>query len=108
MISILIGVVSICVASCGVLPKGISYFGEDRVFGKSYNKTFKTLRRDAENWQPAWELGIAIQPHKDGRIKGVRIKNPTFGNVRLSVWDADTRQLLKTINVNINDTINYN
>jgi hypothetical protein len=101
-------VIILSLVSCGVLPKGISYFGEERVFGKSFNKTFKTERRDAENWEPAWELGIAVQPHKDGRIKGIRVKNPTAGYVRLSVWDADTRQLIQTMNVNISDTVNYN
>ncbi len=93
---------------CGVLPKGTSYFGEDSIFGKSFNRTFETLRRDAENWAPAWELGIAIQPQKDGRIKGIRLKNPTAGYVRLSVWDADTKQLMQTINAHISDTVNYN
>ena len=53
-------------------------------------------------------MGIAIQAHKDGRIKGIRIKNPTTGYVRLSVWDADARQLMQTMNVNISDTVNYN
>jgi len=102
------GTTFFCLVGCGVLPKGISYVGEERVFGKLFNRTFITLRRDAENWEPAWELGIAIQPQKDGRIKGIRLKNPTAGSVRLSVWDAETRQLIKTINANISDTVNYN
>ena len=96
------------ICGCGVLPQGTTYIGEQRVFGKSFNKTFKTIQRDAQNWEPGWELGIAVQPHKDGRIKGIRVKNPTAGYVRLSVWDADTRQLIKTMNVNISDTVNYN
>ncbi|MCY7292200.1 MAG: DUF4082 domain-containing protein [Ferruginibacter sp.] len=105
----LIYVISICcLVGCGVLPKGISYVGEERVFGKSFNRTFTTLRRDAENWEPAWELGIAIKPQKDGRIKGIRIKNPTAGYVRLSVWDADTKLIIQTLNANISDTLNYN
>lgn len=93
---------------CGVLPNGTSYLGEERIFGKSFNSTFRTEYREAGPRESAWELGIAIQPHKDGRIKGIRIKNPTLGYVRLSVWDADTRMLIQTMNVNINNTSDYN
>ncbi len=99
---------SIFLCSCGVLQNGISYLGEERVFGKSFNRTYEVLRRDAEYWEPGWELGIAIQPHKEGRIKGFRIKNPTLGPIRLSVWDAETRTLVQTINVTNSDTLNYN
>ena len=97
-----------CSTGCGVLNNGITYFGEERVFGKSFNRTYTTLRRDAQSWEPAWELGIAVKPQKDGRIKAIRIKNPTTGPVRLSIWDADTRQLMQTINATISDTLNYN
>ena len=97
-----------CSTGCGVLNNGITYFGEERIFGKSFNRTYTTLRRDAQSWEPAWELGIAVKPQKDGRIKAIRIKNPTAGPVRLSIWDEDTKQLMQTINATISDTLNYN
>jgi hypothetical protein len=93
---------------CAVLQKGTSYFGEERVFGKHFNNTYNTIYREAQNWEPAWELGVAFKPIKDGRIKAIRIKNPTKGQVRLSIWDADTRALLSTNIVTISDTVNYN
>jgi len=96
--------------SCGVLTNGVSYIGEERVFGKSFN-SFEIMRRDAQYWEPSWELGIAVQPHKDGRIKGIRLNNPTPGNIRLSIWDADTKIVLKTWNINNGDglksTLNF-
>ncbi|MFC3559340.1 DUF4082 domain-containing protein [Pedobacter jamesrossensis] len=98
----------IALCGCTVLKNGTSYFGEDRIFGKHFNKTFKTEYREVGYRESAVELGIAIKPHKDGRIKGIRIKNPTKGYMRLSIWDADTRELIQTMNVNISDTINYN
>lgn len=93
---------------CGVLPNGTSYFGEERIFGKMFNQTYPVQYREAEHRESAWELGIAIRPKKDGRIKGIRIKNPTLGYLRLSVWDADTRALIHTMNVNIDNTVEYN
>lgn len=101
-------IIVFCLVGCGVLNNGISYFGEESVFGKSFNRTFTTLRRDAERWEPAWELGIAVKPQKDGRIQAIRIKNPTAGPIRLSIWDAETRKLMQTINATISDTLNYN
>lgn len=93
---------------CTILPNGTSYFGEDRVFGKTFDNSFPILRRDAEYWEPSWELGIAVQPHKDGRIKGIRLKNPTLGNIRLSVWDAEMRTVIKDFNVDNRNPINEN
>ena len=72
---------------CGVLQNGVSYFGEERVFEKYFGNAPEIIRRDAEYGESSWELGIAVKPHKDGRIKGVRIYNPTSGNIRLSIWD---------------------
>ncbi|MDN3588952.1 DUF4082 domain-containing protein [Pedobacter aquatilis] len=98
----------IALSSCTVLKNGTSYLGEDRIFGKHFNRTFKTEYKEVDYRASAVELGIAIKPHKDGRIKGIRIKNPTKGYVRLSIWDADTRELIQSTNVNISDTVDYN
>jgi hypothetical protein len=94
--------------SCGVLPKGgVSYFGEEKVFSKQL-KSYPTTKRVAQGREPGWELGIAFIPHKEGRIKGVWLKNPTLGAVPVSIWDADTKQLIKTLQFTINDTLSYN
>ncbi len=93
---------------CTIFPNGTSYFGEERVFGKAFDSSFRILRRDANSWEPSWELGIAVQPHKDGRIKGIHLKNPMLGNIKLSVWDAETRMVLTAFNVDNRDPINDN
>lgn len=103
-----LAILLLCFTGCGVLKNGTTYFGEERVFGKWFNKTYPTLSREAQMGESNWELGIAFMPHKAGRIKAVRIKNPTKGSVRLSLWDADTRALLKTFDYGIYDTENYN
>ncbi len=88
---------------CGVLQNGVSYFGEERVFEKYFENSPEIIRRDAEYGEPSWELGIAVKPHKDGRIKGIRIYNPTSGNIRLSIWDEETKTLLKSWTFNNGD-----
>lgn len=93
---------------CTILPNGTSYFGAERIFGKSFENSLPILRRDAQHWEPGWELGIAVQPHRDGRIKGIRLKNPTLGYIRLSVWDAETRTVIKEFNVDNRDPYNEN
>jgi hypothetical protein len=95
------------ISGCAVLQKGVSYFGEEKIFSK-YFKTFTTYKREAQGREPGWELGIAFIPHKDGRISGVWLKNPTTGNVPVSIWDADTKQLIQTIQCTVTDTIYYN
>jgi hypothetical protein len=92
---------------CGVLPKGISYFGEQRIFSKQYI-SYPTNRREAQGREPGWELGFAFIPHRDGRISGVWLKNPTLGTVPVSIWDADVNQLIKTFQFTIADTISCN
>ena len=101
-------ILTLILNSCGVLQNGVSYVGEERVFEEYFDNSFQILRRDAEYWQPSWELGIAVQPHKDGRIKGIRIKNPTVGNIRLSVWDAEKRTVIQSFNVRNTDAFNEN
>lgn len=89
--------------SCGVLQNGVSYFGEERVFERAFDNSFPILRRDAQYREPSWELGIAVKPHKDGRINGIRIYNPTPGNIRVSIWDEETKTLIKSWNFNNGD-----
>ncbi len=95
------------ISGCAVLQNGVSYWGEDKVFSKSWRGN-ATYIRAAQGREPGWELGIAFIPHKDGRISGVWLKNPTAGTVPVSIWDADTRQLIQTIQCTIADTVNYN
>jgi hypothetical protein len=94
--------------SCGVLPKGgVSYFGEERIFSKQL-KSYTTYKREAQGREPGWELGFAFIPQKDGRISGVWLKNPTVGNIPVSVWDADSKQIIQTLQFTNSDTVNYN
>ncbi|MBL0147053.1 MAG: DUF4082 domain-containing protein [Chitinophagaceae bacterium] len=94
--------------SCTVLPKGgVSYFGEEKNFSKQL-KSYTTYKREAQGREPGWELGFAFIPHKDGRISGIWLKNPTNGNIPVSIWDADTKQIIQTLQFNNSDTLNYN
>jgi hypothetical protein len=95
------------VFGCGVLPKGISYFGEEKIFLKQF-KSYPINKREAQGREPGWELGIAFAPHKAGRLSGLWLKNPTRGNVPVSIWDGDTKQLIQTFQFTISDTVNYN
>jgi hypothetical protein len=78
---------------CSVLQNGISYAGEEKVFSKSL-KGASTKKREAVGREPGWELGFSFTTAKEARLKGVWIKNPTKGNVPVSVWDADSNQLI--------------
>lgn len=101
-------ILAFLLASCSVLPKGgTSYSGEDRVFSKSFS-FYKTEYRQAQGREPGWELGIAFQCHKAGRIKGLHIKNPTKGMVPVTVWDADSRQIIFQMQVNLDGSNAYN
>ncbi len=94
--------------SCGILPKGgVSYFGEEKIFSKQF-KSYTTYKREAQGREPGWELGFSFIPQKDGRISGFWLKNPTTGNIPLSIWDADTKQLIQTFQFNNSDTLIYN
>jgi hypothetical protein len=92
---------------CGVLHNGFSYFGEEKIFSKQF-KFYPLNSRSVYGREPGWELGFAFKPHKEGRLKGLWLKNPTIGKVPVSIWDADTKQLIKTLECNNIDTINYN
>ncbi len=93
--------------SCGVLHNGVSYTGEEKVFSKQF-KSYTLNKREAQGREPGWELGISFIPHKEGRISGIWLKNPTKGTVPVSIWDADTKQLIQTFQFTISDTLNYN
>jgi Domain of unknown function (DUF4082) len=93
--------------SCGTLPKGVSYFGEEKIFSKQF-KSYTTFKREAQGREPGWELGFSFMANKEGRITGLWLKNPTAGRVPVSIWDAETKQLIQTFQFTINDTINYN
>ncbi len=93
--------------SCTILKNGISYFGEDRIFGKSFVQ-YATDYRKVEYGEPNFELGIEFKPLKNGRIKGIRIKNPQTGNLRLSLWDADQKELINTFTFNNQNPSKYN
>lgn len=94
--------------SCGMLPKGgTSYAGEDRVFSKSFS-FYKAEYRQAQGREPGWELGIAFQCHKAGRIKGLHIKNPTKGSVPITIWDADSRQIIYQLQASLDGSNAYN
>lgn len=93
--------------SCTVLKNGISYAGEEGVFAKHYLQ-YPTNYRKVEYGEPNLELGIEFRPHKNGRIKGIRIKNPQTGNLRLSLWDADEQKLLNTFTFNNDNPSKYN
>lgn len=95
-------------SGCSALPKGgTSYSGEDRVFSKSFS-FYKTAYRQAQGREPGWELGIAFQCHKEGRIKGLHVKNPTKGIVPVTVWDADTKQIVFQMQANLDGSNAYN
>ncbi len=97
----------ILLASCGVLKNGVSYFGEQRIFDKVF-RFYPTQMRKVIDGEPNFELGIAFVTHKPGRITGIRIKNPQLGNLRLSLWDANTRQLINTFNFANSNPNEYN
>ena len=94
-------------AGCGVLQNGVSYTGEEKVFSKNLTGT-STKKREAAGREPGWELGFAFSTTKDARLKGVWIKNPTRGNIPVSVWDADSKQFIQSFQFNVSDTLNYN
>ena len=100
--------VFLILCGCSVLPKGgTSYSGEDRVFSKSFS-FLKTEYRQAQGREPGWELGIAFQCHKDGRIKGVHIKNATKGKVPLTIWNANSRKIIFQMQANLDGSTAYN
>jgi len=94
-------------SSCGVLQNGISYAGEEKIFSKSWRGN-TTSKRGASGREPGWELGFSFMCTRESRLKGVWIKNPSRGNVPVSMWDADSKQLVHSFQFNISDTLNYN
>jgi hypothetical protein len=92
---------------CTILKNGISYAGEEGIFAKTFNQ-YPTEYRIVDEGEPNFELGIEFKPHKNGRIRGIRIKNPTTGNLRISLWDADEQKLLNTYIYNNGDPRKYN
>jgi Domain of unknown function (DUF4082) len=105
LISIL--VIAATLFSCNVLKNGISYNGEEGIFSKNYFQ-YPTEYRIVEDGEPNFELGIEFKPHKNGRIRGIRFKNPQTGNLRLSLWDADEKKLLNTYTYNNGNPSKYN
>jgi len=97
----------VSLTSCGVLQNGVSYTGEEKVFSKNF-KGASTKKREAVGREPGWELGFSFATAKEARLKGVWIKNPTRGNIPVSVWDTDSKQLIQSFQFNVNDTLNYN
>lgn len=104
---ILVLISSTLFLSCSVLKNGISYNGEQGVFGKNYFQ-YPTEYRKVAYGEPNFELGIEFRPHKNGRIRGIRIKNPQTGNLRISLWDADEKKLLNTYTYNNANPSKYN
>ena len=96
---------SLC--GCGVLQNGVSYSGQDKIFSKNWNGT-AVKKRMAIGREPGWELGFSFTTSKEARLRGVWIKNPIRGNVPVSVWDADTKQLIQGFSFNVSDTLQYN
>lgn len=92
---------------CTILKNGISYNGEEGIFAKHFTQYVSEYRK-VEDGEPNFELGIEFKPHKSGRIKGIRIKNPQTGNLRISLWDADEKKLLNTYIYNNGDPRKYN
>lgn len=76
-------------------------WGEEQIFSKNW-KNKKLLIRERQNREPGWELGIAFSPKIDGRITAFRIKNPTIGQVPITLWDADTQQIIYSTSFNNN------
>jgi hypothetical protein len=104
----LLFIAAVISTGCSVLPKGgTSYSGEDRVFSKFFS-FYKTEYRQALGREPGWELGIAFQCHKAGRIKGLHIKNPTKGMVPVTIWDANSRQIIFQLQANLDGSNVYN
>jgi len=103
----LVVIISSLFFRCTILKNGISYAGEEGIFAKSFNQ-YPTEYRIVEEREPNFELGIEFKPHKNGRIRGIRIKNPTTGNLRISLWDADEKKLLNTYTYNNGDPRKYN
>lgn len=93
---------------CSVLPKnGISYFGEDQVFSKSF-LGYNLQYRQAIGREPGWELGISFIAKREGRIKGIQVKNPVEGRVPLTVWDATDRHIIYQAQVNLDGSNSFN
>lgn len=92
---------------CGVLQNGVSWSGEEKIFSKSW-KEGKPLKRVAYGREPGWELGFSFISTRESRLKGVWIQNPVKGNIPVSIWDAETEQLLHSFSFRITDTIQYN
>ncbi len=65
------------------------------------------LNRERQNREPGWELGIAFSPKIDGRITALRIKNPTIGQVPVTLWDADTQQIIYSTSINLNSNEDF-
>lgn len=108
MKKILLAVTIICLfLSCTVLKNGISYNGEEGIFAKTFNQ-YPAEYRKVEYGEPNLELGIEFRPHKNGRIRGIRIKNPQTGNLRISLWDADEKKLINTYTYNNGNPSKYN
>ena len=93
--------------SCTVLKNGISYNGEQGIFAKHYVQ-YPAEYRKVEYGEPNFELGIEFRPHKNGRIRGIRFKNPQTGNLRISLWDANEKKLLNTYTYNNSNPSKYN
>lgn len=93
--------------SCTILQNGVSYFGEEGIFAKSFTQYPIEYRKVAYG-EPNFELGIEFKPHKNGRIRGIRIKNPLTGHLRLSLWDADEKKLINTYTFNNGNPGKYN
>lgn len=95
------------IKGCGVLQNGVSYAGEDKIFTGKW-KEGKPLKRIAHGREPGWELGFSFTTTKDARLKGIWIQNPVKATIPVSVWDAETRQLLHSFSFRITDTLQYN
>ena len=53
-------------------------------------------------------MGNESKPHKNGLIREKKKKNPQTGNLRLSLWDADSKQLINTYTFNNPNPNKYN
>ncbi len=97
----------ILISSCGILQNGISYSGQDKLFSKNWQGS-PTYIRVAYGREPGWELGFSFKINTAARLKGVWIKNPTLGNVPVTIWDVDSKTIVHSFQFNMSDTLNYN
>lgn len=93
--------------ACVVVPKTADsgnptgwQYGENFIFSKNW-KNKELLFRERQGREPGWELGIAFIPKIDGRISAIHIRNPTIGNVPITLWDGETMQPVFTLNASL-------